>query len=55
MFTSFLVNAKDSQKKPVALFVEPKLFEDPSHYVKIMGYDKPLDFKLDLSEKEKKK
>ncbi|XP_016925871.3 transmembrane protein 70 homolog, mitochondrial [Drosophila suzukii] len=42
MFTSFLVN-----KRP--LFVDPALFDDPEHYVKIMGYDKPIDFKLDLS------
>lgn len=52
MFTSFIVNQKNSKKK-VALFVDPKLFQDPSHYVKIMGYDKPIDFKLDLSEKMK--
>lgn len=42
MFTSFLVN-----KRP--LFVDPALFDDPEHYVKIMGYDKPIDFKLDLT------
>ncbi|XP_033160859.1 transmembrane protein 70 homolog, mitochondrial [Drosophila mauritiana] len=50
MFTSFLVN-----KRP--LFVDPALFDDPEHYVKIMGYDKPIDFKLDLTpnmEKSKK-
>uniref|UniRef100_A0A6P4FTF2 LOW QUALITY PROTEIN: transmembrane protein 70 homolog, mitochondrial n=1 Tax=Drosophila rhopaloa TaxID=1041015 RepID=A0A6P4FTF2_DRORH len=41
MFTSFLVN-----KRP--LFVDPVLFDDPEHYVRIMGYDKPIDFKLDL-------
>lgn len=51
MFTSFLVNQKGSTKKPIALFVDPKLFEDPAHYVKLMGYDKPIDFKLDLPEK----
>ncbi|CRK95463.1 CLUMA_CG008932, isoform A [Clunio marinus] len=51
MFTSFVVKNK-SGKKPAALFVDPKLFEDPQHYVKIMGYDKPLDLKLDLSEKK---
>ncbi|XP_054732979.1 transmembrane protein 70 homolog, mitochondrial [Anastrepha obliqua] len=43
MFTSFLV-----RNKP--LFVDPALFEDPEHYVRIMGYDKPVDFKLELSE-----
>ncbi|XP_001353256.2 transmembrane protein 70 homolog, mitochondrial [Drosophila pseudoobscura] len=42
MFTSFLVN-----KRP--LFIDPALFEDPEHYVRIMGYDKPIDFKLDQS------
>ncbi|BFF97800.1 transmembrane protein 70 homolog mitochondrial [Drosophila madeirensis] len=40
MFTSFLVH-----KRP--LFIDPALFEDPEHYVRIMGYDKPIDFKLD--------
>lgn len=51
MFTSFLV-----KKRP--LFVDPALFDDPEHYVRIMGYDKPIDFKLNHdyeSEKEKKK
>lgn len=43
MFTSFFVGDK-------ALFVDPALFDDPEHYVRIMGYDKPVDFKLDLKE-----
>ncbi|XP_023291617.2 transmembrane protein 70 homolog, mitochondrial [Lucilia cuprina] len=43
MFTSFNVGKR-------SLFVDPALFEDPEHYVKIMGYDKPIDFKLDLKE-----
>ncbi|KAM7356143.1 transmembrane protein 70 homolog, mitochondrial [Cochliomyia hominivorax] len=43
MFTSFNVGKK-------SLFVDPALFEDPEHYVRIMGYDKPIDFKLDLKE-----
>ncbi|KAH8270353.1 hypothetical protein KR018_008465 [Drosophila ironensis] len=47
MFTSFVVD-----KRP--LFVDPALFDDPEHYVKIMGYDKPIDFKLDLSPTEDK-
>lgn len=51
MFTSFLVKPKGSNKNPAALFVDPKLFDDPTHYVKIMGYDKPMDFKLNLTEK----
>ncbi|XP_017861101.1 PREDICTED: transmembrane protein 70 homolog, mitochondrial [Drosophila arizonae] len=41
MFTSFLV-----KNRP--LFVDPALFDDPEHYVRIMGYDKPIDFKLNL-------
>ncbi|EDW80111.1 uncharacterized protein Dwil_GK24268 [Drosophila willistoni] len=48
MFTSFIVN-----KRP--LFVDPALFDDPEHYVRIMGYDKPIDFKLDLSGKSENK
>lgn len=54
MFTSFEVNVKGS-KNPVSLFVDPKLFDDPTHYVKIMGYDKPMDFKLNLTEADNKK
>uniref|UniRef100_A0A1I8NYY3 Transmembrane protein 70 homolog, mitochondrial n=1 Tax=Stomoxys calcitrans TaxID=35570 RepID=A0A1I8NYY3_STOCA len=43
MFTSFMVGNK-------ALFVDPALFDDPEHYVRIMGYDKPIDLKLELTE-----
>jgi transmembrane protein 70 len=39
MFTSF-------QVKGSPLFVDPRLFADPGHYARIMGYDKPIDFKL---------
>ncbi|XP_023936496.2 transmembrane protein 70 homolog, mitochondrial [Bicyclus anynana] len=39
MFTT--MNAKG---KP--LFIEARHFTDPQYYAKIMGYDKPLDFKL---------
>ncbi|GLV45666.1 uncharacterized protein CBL_02686 [Carabus blaptoides fortunei] len=39
MFTSFHVNGRP-------LFVDPGLFTDPTHYGKLMGYDKPMDFKL---------
>mgnify|MGYP000274100851 CR=1 FL=1 len=39
MFTSF-------QVKGLPLFVDPRLFGEPLHYAKIMGYDKPIDFKL---------
>lgn len=49
MFTSFHVKTKD-MRKPVAMFVEPKLFDDTTHYIKLMGYDKPMDFKLNLTE-----
>lgn len=43
MFTSFVVGK-------VPLFVEPTMFSDTEHYVKIMGYDKPIDFRLNKSE-----
>lgn len=39
MFTTFHVRGKH-------LFVDPKQFEQPDHYAKLMGYDKPMDFKL---------
>uniref|UniRef100_T1GVD4 Ubiquitin-related modifier 1 homolog n=1 Tax=Megaselia scalaris TaxID=36166 RepID=T1GVD4_MEGSC len=48
MFTSFEVGKK-------GLFLEPSLFTDPEHYVKIMGYDKPVDFKLNLTETPQEK
>lgn len=54
MFTSLLVRSKNS-KKEVALFLDPKLFEDPTHYVKIMGYDKPIDFRMEVPEKQDEK
>lgn len=54
MFTSFVVKPKGT-KKEIALFIDPKLFEDPSHYVRIMGYDKPIDFQMDLTEKKDEK
>ncbi|KAJ9594724.1 hypothetical protein L9F63_013998 [Diploptera punctata] len=45
MFTSF-------QVKGLPLFVDPRLFGEPMHYAKLMGYDKPIDFKLkDISDK----
>lgn len=40
MFTTFMVKDK-------SLFVDPSLFPDPTHYIKIMGYDKPIDFKFE--------
>lgn len=39
MFTTFQVGKQ-------SLFVDPSLFTDPNHYVRLMGYDKPIDFKL---------
>ncbi|RZC35366.1 transmembrane protein 70 -like, mitochondrial, partial [Asbolus verrucosus] len=39
MFTTLVANGKP-------LFLDPRLFENPEHYAKIMGYDKPIDFKL---------
>jgi transmembrane protein 70, mitochondrial len=53
MFTSFIVNHKGSN--PASLFVDPKLFDDPYHYVKLMGFDKPMDFKLNLPAEDSKK
>lgn len=47
LFTTF-------HAKGIPLFVDPQLFEDPNHYAKIMGYDKPLDLKLGLNDKESK-
>ncbi|XP_063702532.1 transmembrane protein 70 homolog, mitochondrial [Culicoides brevitarsis] len=46
MFTSIVV-------KGTPLFLDPHGFENTDHYVKIMGYDKPIDFKLSLQEDEK--
>ncbi len=43
MFTTFF--AKD---RP--LFVDVELFNDPSHYIKMMGYDKPIDFHMKVNE-----
>lgn len=39
MFTTMFAKGKP-------LFIEARHFTDPLHYAKIMGYDKPLDFKL---------
>ncbi|XP_071446472.1 transmembrane protein 70 homolog, mitochondrial [Hetaerina americana] len=47
LFTTFKV-------KGSSLFVDPRMFEDPNHYGKLMGYDKPIDFllKKDISSDE---
>jgi len=39
MFTNCII-------KNIPLFLEQKFFYDSSHYIRIMGYDKPVDFKL---------
>ncbi|XP_012214568.1 transmembrane protein 70 homolog, mitochondrial [Linepithema humile] len=39
MFTNCIIKGKP-------LFLEQSFFDDPSHYIRIMGYDKPIDFKL---------
>lgn len=39
MFTSCVIKGKP-------LFLEQDFFYDSSHYIRIMGYDKPIDFKL---------
>lgn len=47
MFTSILIGPK---KQPV--FVDAASFTDTHHYARFMGYDKPLDFRLDINEIE---
>lgn len=45
MFTTFKVRKQ-------ALFVDVSQFTDPSHYVKMMGFDRPIDFKFDQATKD---
>lgn len=40
MFTSVII-------KGSPLFIEANYFDDVHHYKRIMGYDKPIDFKLE--------
>lgn len=40
MFSTFMVKDK------TPLFVDVSQFTDPEHYVRMMGYDKPLDLKM---------
>lgn len=47
MFSSMLIGPK---KQPV--FVDAASFTDTHHYARFMGYDKPLDFRLDTNEIE---
>ncbi|KAK9887174.1 hypothetical protein WA026_020628 [Henosepilachna vigintioctopunctata] len=39
MFTTLIAKRK-------ALFLDPSMFKVPEHYERLMGYDKPMDFKL---------
>lgn len=45
MFTSMKIGPKK-----VAVFVDAASFTDTHHYARFMGYDKPLDFRLDVDE-----
>lgn len=45
MFTSMKIGPK---KIPV--FIDVASFNDTHHYARFMGYDKPLDFRLDADE-----
>lgn len=45
MFSSMLIGPK---KQPV--FVDAASFTDTHHYARFMGYDKPLDFRLDTNQ-----
>lgn len=48
LFTTIKVKGKP-------MFIDPRMFDYPEHYARIMGYDKPLDFKLcQTSENESK-
>ncbi|XP_061713276.1 transmembrane protein 70 homolog, mitochondrial [Cydia pomonella] len=46
MFTTLVAKGKP-------MFVEARHFSDPVHYAKMMGYDKPMDFKMGASESSK--
>lgn len=48
MFTTMKV-------KGIPLFIEARFFSDPMHYAKIMGYDKPLDFKMGNPQEDENK
>lgn len=39
MFTNCII-------KNTPLFLEQNFFHDSNHYIRIMGFDKPVDFKL---------
>lgn len=37
------------------LFMDPNQFTDTSHYARMMGFDKPIDFKLYPETEDKEK
>ncbi|KAL3275581.1 hypothetical protein HHI36_020336 [Cryptolaemus montrouzieri] len=39
LFTTLIAKGK-------ALFLDPQFFDSPDHYSRLMGYDKPIDFKM---------
>lgn len=43
IFTSLKVGPKN-----VPLFIEKANFTDPTHYARLMGYDKPFDFGINV-------
>lgn len=45
MFASMVIGPKKQ-----AVFVDAASFTDTHHYARFMGYDKPLDFRLDTNE-----
>ncbi|CAH1394840.1 unnamed protein product [Nezara viridula] len=45
MFTSMTIRG-------IPLFIDARFFDDLHHYKKIMGYDKPMDFKINNTEKK---
>lgn len=47
MFSSMFIGPKK-----LSVFVDAASFTDTHHYARFMGYDKPLDFRLDANENE---
>lgn len=45
MFTSMTIRG-------IPLFIDARFFDDLHHYKKIMGYDKPMDFKINSTGKQ---
>jgi len=48
IFTTIRVNNK------IPLFVDPNLFTDRSHFIKLMGYDAPMEWEMNPDENDKK-